>query len=100
MFAHVFTLLTRAQENKKGSWHGWAIGFSQPADKEAGVGAAQASRLAPTDELYIAARETRDLGMSEAARVAYETSTNEPATASGGGEDGGEGDAGDDTDVF
>ncbi len=97
MFAHMFTLRTRAQENKKGSWHGWAIGFSQPARPEEGIGAAQASRLAPGDELYIAAREARDLVMSAAARVAYETSS-EPVSQSGGASGGGGGGEGEDGD--
>lgn len=88
MFSHVFRLRTRQQENQKGSWHGWSIGFDQPGDPEQGIGPAEASRLLPTDELYQAAKEIRNLVTSGTARVAYDTATQDSGADSGEPEDG------------
>ena len=65
MFAHVYRLRTQLQENKKGSWHGWLIGFR-------GEDAA-ASRLGPEDSLYLQAKAFRNLAMEERVQVNYDT---------------------------
>jgi hypothetical protein len=74
MYAHVFRLSTEPQQNAKGAWHGWNIRFAAEANpKKKLPTAADASRLAADSEIYQAAKQIRDLFVSEAFRVAYET---------------------------
>jgi len=61
LFAHAYRLTTQAEENKKGKFHGWRIGFA--GDN------AEACRLAPDAELYQAAKAFRDLAKSGSVRT-------------------------------
>lgn len=58
LFAHRYRLTTRAQSNDKGHWHDWLITYDG--------GGADAARLDPESELYMAARAFRNLAMEEA----------------------------------
>jgi hypothetical protein len=54
MFAHVYQLTTHLQENNKGKWHGWRIGFKG--------GTATSARIGPEgDPLYDEARALREM---------------------------------------
>lgn len=53
MFAHVYRLRTQFQENNKGTWYGWSIGFDGKSAVEC--------RLAQDHPLYQAAKNLRDV---------------------------------------
>lgn len=87
LFGHTYRLTTRGRQNESGSWHIWNAKLSEPADRANGVGAAEASRLAPDDELYLAAKELRDMVMDNKMAPAYDSVQNE-GRAEGGDDDG------------
>ena len=66
MFAHIYRLKTVLQQNNKGTWHGWAIGFD-------GANAAEC-RLPQDHPLYQAAKAFRDVVKSGKAIANRETS--------------------------
>jgi hypothetical protein len=82
MFAHVFRITTRFQENSKGTWYGLNIGFANGIK-------AEDSRLGPDSPLFEAAKSFRDVVMSGAAKVDYshiqEAETSDPDEGSSGG---------------
>lgn len=87
MFAHAFRLSTVEESNAKGKWHGWRISFSEAGDPENNVTAAQASRLTPDDDLYLNAKELRQLILEGAARAVYESSDGGAVPEEGGDDD-------------
>ena len=73
LYAHVYRLRTRLEQNKHGTWFGYDIRFDGPS--------AEACRLKRDDELYLAAKSFRDLVVSGAAKAATDSLKRE-----GGGE--------------
>lgn len=67
MFAHVFRLTTRGEQNKKGKWHGWHIRFDGENADEA--------RLEPDSELYRTAKQFREAVTGGMVRAAYESTS-------------------------
>lgn len=61
LYAHVYRLRTRLEQNKHGTWFGFDIRFDGPN--------AEACRLKRDDELYLAAKSFRDLVVSGAAKA-------------------------------
>lgn len=61
LYAHVYRLRTRLEQNKQGTWFGYDIRFDGPS--------AEACRLKRDDELYLAAKSFRDLVVSGAAQA-------------------------------
>ena len=64
LFSHIFRISTVYLENAKGSWYAYDVKWEG--------GNAAASRLAPTDELYQAAKLFRDMVTSGLATARYE----------------------------
>lgn len=80
LFAHRYRLSTLKQSNAKGSWFGWNVNFDGDTAEEA--------RLAPTDDLYIAARQFRAMVQTEGQRLVAERQADvAAAAATGGGDD-------------
>jgi hypothetical protein len=77
LFAHVYRLKTKGEQNTKGSWHGWDIKFEG--------GNAATARLEQDNDVYQAAKGLRDLVTSGQARAAYNTAQDD--TATGGGDE-------------
>ena len=71
MFAHVYRLKTQLQQNTKGTWYGWAIGFDGPSSV--------ACRLPQDHPLFQAAKQLRDVVKSGKA-----TANRESAAAAAG----------------
>ena len=65
LFGHVYRLKTRGEQNAKGKWQGWSIGFEGAS--------ASTARLQQDDELYQAAKGLRDMVTTGAAKAAYES---------------------------
>lgn len=63
LFAHLYQVSTQYQENAKGSWYSYNVGWSEAN--------AEASRLPADGELFTAAKALRDLVVSGAARAGY-----------------------------
>lgn len=69
LYSHVYRLRTKFNENKKGTWYGWNIGFE---------GGAEASALIATDsDLYRAAKEFRNMVVSGQATADVDSITND-----------------------
>ncbi len=64
LFAHRYRLSTNLQENKKGKWHGWRIGFDGTSASEA--------RIPVDDPLYEEAKGLRELVMSGLAKLDFD----------------------------
>jgi hypothetical protein len=65
LFSHTYLLTVREFENPKGKWYGWHCQFE--ATDAAG------SRLSPDDELFLAAKDFRELVSSGVAKAAMES---------------------------
>ena len=61
LYAHVYRLRTRLEQNSKGTWFGYDIRFDGAN--------AEACRLKRDDELYLAAKSFRDLVVSGVAQA-------------------------------
>lgn len=96
MYAHVFLLRSRQQENAKGKWHGWQIGYDESQNPE-GESPAERARLAQSDELFQAAKSIRSLILEGAVQVRYDAAA---PTADDGGEEAGAVPAGGDPGKF
>jgi hypothetical protein len=59
LWAHRWKLTTRKQENAKGVWHGWHVAFDGASAEDA--------RIAPDEEIYLAARAFRNAAVEFAA---------------------------------
>lgn len=96
MYAHIFLLRTRQQENTKGKWHGWLIGYDETVNPE-GDSPAERARLPQEDERFQAAKSVRAMIQEGAVSVRYDAAAPE---ADGEGEEAGSVPAGGDPGNF
>jgi hypothetical protein len=80
MFAHVYRLRTRFNENKKGTWHGWTATWDGDS--------AEQCRLEQEHPLFVEAKNFRDMVVAGRAKAQHDVVDADVL----GTEDGGEGD--------
>jgi hypothetical protein len=75
LYSHVYRLKTKFNENKKGTWYGWNIGFEG--------GSEESSLIAVNSDLYRAAKEFRAMVVSGQATADTDSMSNDAQEESG-----------------